>query len=871
MWVRPLRKCFEPPGAEEKNERNLFLSGKVLAGIPLFLLKIKMLSDQELQNLCESCGVSENGISWIKAIRNNPPARRVRSSKNSIPCRFPSIKMGQTIQAESHTVELSAIYLMEHDENVLEYWDQPNPPLDLNYFTAKGKTIRTPYTPDFLVISTNFVGFEEWKPKTKLVELVKTQSTRYVAEQQGYRSPPVEVALAGTGLGYRIRTDAELNPVLISNLKFMSYYLKTEINSDSLQESKAKLATLFKPRAWMSLSDLINAWSPLPVDRLYEAIVSNHAYIDMEHEDIAAYQQCRVYQNEVVYQHYRGHLAQNDASRPAQAASHSLILGASPESLERATNRAQHLQRIRDGEPLNIVADCAGVDVRTLRRWQSAFDEAEREHGNGFLGLLTRLHERGNRASRLPPPVLELTHEIINTHFVNAKRKNPYQVYGQLLLACESQQLQPPGKSTFYEMLDGYRRQEITAVREGGRAAYQQGGYESLELDTPVVGFRAKRIFEQCEIDHTLLDIELVSERSGVNLGRPWFTLIFDDYSRRALGFYLTFDPPSYRSVMAVIRDMVRRHERFPEALLVDGGKEFESLYFEQLVAQHQCIPKSRKGKPRFGAHLERYFGATTTELLHNLVGNTQATKIGRQMTKQNDPKRVAAWTLQSLNRAIDGYLDVYDQRAHPDLGCSLLESFERSRTFAGERPGRRVPYDATFQISSLPATPRGTVTLRTNKPVQIHNVEYWHPSFRNASLDGQKVPARYDPFDLGVAYVFLHNTWLKCQAVLYESFRHRSEKELQLATEEYRRVVNQNQRSKSVNLKRLAQFISGLEQQEQVLIEAKQQTLRESKKVMPTLVLVGGSDTKTPKKSVNENASSFSWGFDAPIPEDFQ
>ena len=56
MWVRPLRKCFEPPGAEEKNERNLFLSGKVLAGIPLFLLKIKMLSDQELQNLCESCG-----------------------------------------------------------------------------------------------------------------------------------------------------------------------------------------------------------------------------------------------------------------------------------------------------------------------------------------------------------------------------------------------------------------------------------------------------------------------------------------------------------------------------------------------------------------------------------------------------------------------------------------------------------------------------------------------------------------------------------------------------------------------------------------------------------------------------------------------
>ena len=79
------------------------------------------------------------------------------------------------------------------------------------------------------------------------------------------------------------------------------------------------------------------------------------------------------------------------------------------------------------------------------------------------------------------------------------------------------------------------------------------------------------------------------------------------------------------------------------------------------------------------------------------------------------------------------------------------------------------------------------------------------------------------------------------------------------------------NQRSKTVNLKRLAQFISGLERQEQVLIEAKQQTLKESKKVTPTLVLVGGADAKTPKKTVNETASSFSWGFDAPIPEDFQ
>jgi hypothetical protein len=33
--------------------------------------------------------------------------------------------MGMSIQFESHRVELWAIYAMERDDNVLEYYDQP--------------------------------------------------------------------------------------------------------------------------------------------------------------------------------------------------------------------------------------------------------------------------------------------------------------------------------------------------------------------------------------------------------------------------------------------------------------------------------------------------------------------------------------------------------------------------------------------------------------------------------------------------------------------------------------------------------------------------------------------------------------------------
>ena len=59
---------------------------------------------------------------------------------------------------------------------------------------------------------------------------------------------------------------------------------------------------------------------------------------------------------------------------------------------------------------------------------------------------------------------------------------------------------------------------------------------------------------EICHIDHTQLDIELVCSRTGRTLGRPWATLLIDATSRRILAIYLTFDEPSYRSCMMVLR-----------------------------------------------------------------------------------------------------------------------------------------------------------------------------------------------------------------------------------------------------------------------------------------------------------------------------
>ena len=127
-------------------------------------------------------------------------------------------------------------------------------------------------------------------------------------------------------------------------------------------------------------------------------------------------------------------------------------------------------------------------------------------------------------------------------------------------------------------------------------------------------------------------------------------TVLIDAFSRRCLAFYLTFDAPSYRSCMMILRDCVRRHSRLPQVIVLDGGPEFQSTYFETLLARYECTKKVRPpAQARFGSVCERLFGTTNSQFIHNLRGNTQITRNVRQVTKSNEPTGQARWPLGRL------------------------------------------------------------------------------------------------------------------------------------------------------------------------------------------------------------------------------
>ena len=98
--------------------------------------------------------------------------------------RYPSRKMGVTIQFESHRVELAGVYEMEHDAGVLEYFDQP-PSIKLDYASAMGKRMGVLHTPDFFVIRDKDAGWEEWKTEEDLRRLAERNPNRYCAGAEG--------------------------------------------------------------------------------------------------------------------------------------------------------------------------------------------------------------------------------------------------------------------------------------------------------------------------------------------------------------------------------------------------------------------------------------------------------------------------------------------------------------------------------------------------------------------------------------------------------------------------------------------------------------------------------------------------------------
>jgi transposase InsO family protein len=436
--------------------------------------------------------------------------------------------------------------------------------------------------------------------------------------------------------------------------------------------------------------------------------------------------------------------------------------------------------------------------------------------------------------------------QFIEQHYETLTQRRKLHVYEAFVAACETHEpkLTPPSRITFCRAIHQRSGYHQTQMREGQRAAIQKEPfYWELSLTTPRQGSRP---FEIVHIDHTQLDIELVSSLVSLtncgllahgipvqhNLGRPWATFMVDAYSRRLLAVYLSFDPPSYRACMMSIRICVQRFQRLPQSIVVDNGAEFHSHYFAQLLAYYVCTKKHRPAAhARFGSVVERLFGTANTQLIHELQGNTQITRQVRQVTKSNNPERLAVWTLGDLYQALCQWAyEVYDTREHSALGQSPRYAFEMGLAMGGNRTHQRVAYDEVFHILTLPAPDQRLRKVQPGQGIKLHNIYYWSNAFRDPEIEYSRIEVRYDPFDAGVAYALVRGHWVRCISAYYQYLQGHSEREIQLiSTELKQRKRDYEQRLRTTD-RALVEFLNSQQAKEGQFLE---QRLRDAEHKM--------------------------------------
>jgi putative transposase len=632
-----------------------------------------MLLDDDFFAWAQRVGLSEEARAVISNVRSSAPARRTGGGCRNVSGRYPSRKMGVTIQFESHRVELAFVYEMEHDSSVLEYYDQP-PPLTLEYAAASGRRLSVRHTPDFFVIRANSAGWEECKTEDNLRELETKNLNRYCRDNEGrWCCPPGEACASSFGLYYRVRSSAEINWVYQRNVHFLEDYLREGQPPVAPGiEQFVRACVLSEPA--ISLEKLfISSGDRLTRDDVYRMIAADHVSVDLSAAPLVDPARVRIFADRQAAMEYGRAVQAQAETEPGHrffdlhsesrfswdgklwsvanvgdsmisllgddkafiemplSAFESLvrdrrIVGisdkvianpevtnrlttASEESLRVANHRVELVRRHLRGEPLPSVK----TPDRTLRYWTSRYRGAQDSYGSGYIGLLPQIHKRGNRFRKLPSESCALLDYFVKNDYETLKQKSRFASWAALKRQCDEKGIVAPSYVTFCLAVKQRPRFDQTLKRQGPRAAYvYEAFYDTLEQSTPRHGDRP---FEIAHIDHTELDIELVCSHTRRNLGRAWMTLMTDAFSRRILALYLSFDSPSYRSCMMILRDCVRRHARLPQIVVVDGGAEFESTYFETLLARYECTKKTRPpAKARFGSVCERLFGTSVVD-----------------------------------------------------------------------------------------------------------------------------------------------------------------------------------------------------------------------------------------------------------------
>lgn len=415
------------------------------------------------------------------------------------------------------------------------------------------------------------------------------------------------------------------------------------------------------------------------------------------------------------------------------------LAGLSEEARELALARFRLLQpHLEQHRPLHTVAGEAGIAFRTAQRWVAQY----RRFG---LAALVR-KKRDDRGARRGVSVK--LKEAIEGLVLQKPPLPVTAVYRQVRRVAQELGEPAPSYAVVYSIVRRLPADLLTLAHQGSKA---YGDRFELVHRREAAGPNAI-----WQADHSPLDILLV--RPDGTVGKPWLTVVLDDYSRAVAGYFLSFEAPSALHTSLALRQAIWRKEDarwnvcgIPEVLYTDHGSDFTSRHLEQVGADLKIrLIFSLPGKPRGRGRIERFFSTVNEMFLCELDGYAPAGGGVRgrpTLTLADFDARLRAF-----------FLDVYQRRECAGTKIPPATRWEAD----GFLP--RMP-DSLEQLDLLLLHVARTRQVRVDG---IHFQSLRYVSTTLAAYVGETVTLRFDPRDLAELRVF-HEERFLCRAVCAE------------------------------------------------------------------------------------------------------
>lgn len=750
-----------------------------------------------LKEYLEKICIPEHGIAKVLYCYDNPPVRKPNcvGNRNNVVCLYPSEKNGVLHELESHKVELPAAKGYDKNSKV-PFWRSQAMNLTIKYISSAGNKISPLTTPDFLVIEDGAVYLDEWKHLDDLERLVIENPGRFQKNGDGgFRSLPGEIAAMQFGFKYRVRPHTDINPYTYDGWVFLEDYCHPDTPNVSAEKIKS-ITKLLEEEQFIRLKDLLDVREDISADDIYTLIAQGVIKYACDRVPLHDTDSVVVaISDEHLDTYYDAFLAYNDSldeMTPIRLDEHETLARSSPKQIRSAIKKQEIVHK------LNSTGYSKDLGSRsTVYSWLYNYNKAITQYGVGLRGLLSK-RPGPSMARRLNE--FKFFQKTVEEHFatnISPNKKKFWKDYKRLAEAAGAGYYTYPHTCRLLDREDQYK---IVLNQLGkGAASELENFIYTLDYESPRHG---QYPFHIAHIDHTVVDVVLVDEETGEALDQSlYITLMVDAYTRRVLAMYMSFDPPSNRSILMVFRDCVRRHNKYPKIIVTDRGPEFKSVYFSQLAARFYFTIKLRPGKkPKYGAVMERLFGTANSEFFHNLVGNTKnRNKNFRKITKEVNPKNLAIWTFSALFDETEKYFfETYNNAKHGSLTTSPNNFYDQKLEIYGKRKHVEIPYDRQFLIDTLPSAPntrshkenidKDTRTATKSGAIRLWGIQYLSDALKNLPRSERDVPVRFDPMNICHVFAFVKGHWERCVCRFESQLSHKTERELMMVSEVLRK-----------------------------------------------------------------------------------